>query len=317
MIRIITIEREYGCGGPEIAQNLAQQLGWKLWDQLLTQEIARLANCSLTAVEQREERRDPLYYRLLKSFVRGSYEGNIGAGPVEMLDADSLVRISERVVRQAAATGNCILVGRGSQHFLQDRTDTLRFFLYAPQEEKVRRLVAGGMKRQDAELSVSEVDRERAAFIKKYFDVDWPNRTVYHAGYHSRHPAPDAVTAVCRSTGIFFRLTRFTLRRHDGAEDNHPAARIPGAYALVFRDGSPHLQARPKPLLQAPDRYRSALRWIPLTRLRSPRAAARRRSVLRCVDRPARDRCLAHPDRLRASHWFLWPFCPPGLAFSN
>jgi cytidylate kinase len=181
MIRIITIEREYGCGGPEIAQKLAQQLGWKLWDQLLTQEIARLAHCSLKAVEQREERRDPLYYRLLKSFVRGSYEGNIGADPVTMLDADSLVRISERVVRQAAATGNCILVGRGSQHFLQDRDDTLRFFLYAPQEEKVHRLVAGGMKHQEAELLVSEVDRERAAFIKKYFDVEWPNRTVYHA----------------------------------------------------------------------------------------------------------------------------------------
>jgi cytidylate kinase len=181
MIRIITIEREYGCGAPEIAQKLAQQLGWKLWDQLLTQEIARLAHCSLRAVEQREERRDPLYYRLLKSFVRGSYEGNIGADPVEMLDADSLVRISERVVRQAAATGNCILVGRGSQHFLQDRDDTLRFFLYAPQEEKVRRLMAGGMKREDAELSVNDVDRERAAFIKKYFDADWPNRTAYHA----------------------------------------------------------------------------------------------------------------------------------------
>ena len=43
MIRIITVEREYGCGGGEIAQRLAEHLGWKLWDQLLTEEIARLA----------------------------------------------------------------------------------------------------------------------------------------------------------------------------------------------------------------------------------------------------------------------------------
>ena len=41
MIKIITIEREYGSGGGEIAQQLAKQLGWKLWDQLLTEEIAR------------------------------------------------------------------------------------------------------------------------------------------------------------------------------------------------------------------------------------------------------------------------------------
>src|SRR5262249_6112808 len=51
MIRIITVEREYGCGGGEIAQQLAEHLGWKLWDQELTEEIARLANCPKAEVE--------------------------------------------------------------------------------------------------------------------------------------------------------------------------------------------------------------------------------------------------------------------------
>src|SRR5215469_5380543 len=76
MIKIVTIEREYGCGGGEIAQLVASRLGWKLWDQRLTEEIARLANCPKTVVEAREERNDPLYYRLFKSFMRGSYEGS-------------------------------------------------------------------------------------------------------------------------------------------------------------------------------------------------------------------------------------------------
>lgn len=76
MIRIITIEREYGSGAAQIAKKVAAALGWKLWDQLLTQEIARLAHCEQSAVEKREERQDPLYYRLLKSFVLGSYEGS-------------------------------------------------------------------------------------------------------------------------------------------------------------------------------------------------------------------------------------------------
>jgi cytidylate kinase len=66
MVRIITIEREFGCGAAQIAVQLATRLNWKLWDQQLTQEIARLANCKLSAVEQHEERRDPLYRRLLK-----------------------------------------------------------------------------------------------------------------------------------------------------------------------------------------------------------------------------------------------------------
>ncbi len=181
MVRIITIEREFGCGAAKIAEQLAARLNWKLWDQQLTQEIARLANCKLSAVEQQEERRDPLYRRLLKSFALGSYEGNMGVYPVEMLDADSIVRFSERVVLQAADAGNCVIVGRGSQHFLQGRADTLSFFLYAPREKKVRRLIAEGNKQSHAEALVDTVDRERAAFIKNYFNVEWPNREVYHA----------------------------------------------------------------------------------------------------------------------------------------
>jgi cytidylate kinase len=186
MIRIITIEREYGCGASEIARKLAEQLGWTLWDQRLTSEIARGANCELSAVEQREERRDPLYYRLLKSFTRGSYEGSVNVGPMMLdpltaLDSDSIVRISRRMVEKAAAEGNCVLVGRGSQHFLQDRTDTLRFFLYAPSQEKIRRLIAQGTSQSEAEDQVERVDRERAAFIKTYFKAEWPNRPVYHA----------------------------------------------------------------------------------------------------------------------------------------
>ncbi len=58
---------------------LRKQLGWKLWDQLLTEEIARLADCPKAVVEGREERTDPLYYRLFKSFLRGSYEGSLNA----------------------------------------------------------------------------------------------------------------------------------------------------------------------------------------------------------------------------------------------
>ncbi len=181
MIRIITIEREYGSGAAQIAVKLADRLGWKLWDQQVTQEIARLAHCHQSEVARREERRDPLYQRLLKSFALGSSEGYRGAPAVEMLDADSIFKYAQRIVEQAAAAGNCVILGRGSQHFLQSRKDTLRFFLYAPTEDKVRRLVSEGNTQAKAEVLVDTVDRERAAFIKNYFHAEWPNRPVYHA----------------------------------------------------------------------------------------------------------------------------------------
>jgi cytidylate kinase len=181
VIRIITIEREYGSGAAQIAAKLAMRLGWKLWDQQLTQEIARHAHCEQSAVAQREERRDPLYQRLLKSFALGSSEGYRGGPQVEMLDSDSIFRYAQRIVEQAAAAGNCVIVGRGAQHFLQHRKDTLRFFLYGPTDDKVHRLVSEGNTKAKAEALVDTVDRERAAFIKNYFHVDWPNRAVYHA----------------------------------------------------------------------------------------------------------------------------------------
>jgi cytidylate kinase len=180
-IKIVTIEREYGCGGGEIAQLLARQLGWKLWDQLLTEEIARLAECPKTVVEGREERTDPLYYRLFKSFLRGSYEGSINAHKLKVVDSESILRITERVVQHAAKTGNSVIVGRGSQQFLKSRPDTLRVFLYAPREDKVRRLLRRGKSDQEAEERVDTVDRERADFIQKYFGVEWPDRAIYHA----------------------------------------------------------------------------------------------------------------------------------------
>lgn len=181
VIRIITIEREYGSGARDIARELAHRLAWKLWDDRLTEEIARLAHCKQSAVRMREERRDPVYYRLFKSFAMGSYEGSPDASSVEMLDADSIVRLSERVVEQAAEEGNCVIVGRGSQHFLRSRGDTLRFFLYASAQDKTRRLVEEGKTETDAQALVGTVDRERAAFIRKYFHAEWPNRSLYHA----------------------------------------------------------------------------------------------------------------------------------------
>jgi cytidylate kinase len=180
MIKIITIEREYGSGGGEIAQLLSKQLGWKLWDQLLTEEIARLAECPKAVVQLREERTDPLYYRLFKSFLRGSYEGSLNAHKLKVVDSESILKLTERVVLHAAKTGNSVIVGRGSQQFLKNRQDTLRIFLYAPREEKVRRLLARGKNQNEAEQLVDTVDRERADFIQKFFHVEWPDRTLYH-----------------------------------------------------------------------------------------------------------------------------------------
>jgi cytidylate kinase len=180
MIRVITIDREYGSGAAEIAEHLAARLGWKLWDQRLTDEIARRMDCERGAVEEREERRDPAYYRLFKSFLRGSFEGTVNAPRLKLVDADCIRDTAQAIVKEVAEGGDCVIVGRGAAYYLGDRQDAFHVFIYAPFQEKVQRLQAAGKSEAQAIELAETVDVDRAAFIQQYFKVDWPDRHRFH-----------------------------------------------------------------------------------------------------------------------------------------
>jgi cytidylate kinase len=179
MYRVITVEREYGSGAGEIARQLSEHLGWKLWDKDLTQEIARVANVDSSAVSMCEERVDSTFQRLVKVFWRGSYERTMKLEH-EPFDPDRMVEIGEQVMCEIAERGNCVIVGRGAPYFLRERADTFHVFLYAPRAEKLRRIQTLGRSLHDAEDLVDTVDRERILFVKHYFGADWPTRSLYH-----------------------------------------------------------------------------------------------------------------------------------------
>ena len=178
MYRVITIEREYGCGAAEIARKLSSKLGWKLWDRDLTAEIARVANVDPSSVSMCEERVDSTFQRLVKVFWRGSYErsANLSHQP---FGPDRMVEVGEEVMCNIAEQGNCVIVGRGAPYFLREREDTFHVFLYAPRAEKLRRIQSLGRNLKDAEDLVDTVDRERILFVKHYFGADWPTRSLY------------------------------------------------------------------------------------------------------------------------------------------
>lgn len=179
MFRVVTIEREYGCGGGGIAAKLAQRLGWKLWDHLLTEEIARIAEVDCTAVMRCDERMDSPFHRLAKTFWRGSYERSAPLGG-QIFDADRMVAIMQEILSRIAQEGNAVIVGRGGPYLLREDAEAFHVFLYAPRTEKIRRTVADGNSVEEAEQLVDTVDRERAAYINHYFNADWPTRSLYH-----------------------------------------------------------------------------------------------------------------------------------------
>ena len=180
MFRIITIEREFGSGAGDIARELASRLGWKLWDNSVTEEIARLAQVDSSEVRRCDERMDSSLYRLAKVFWRGSYERSMPLGGGKSFDTDCMVEMMKEVIEKAAQEGNCVIVGRGSPYFLRERSDAFHVFLYARRAEKIQRLIKTGKSQKEAEELVDTVDQDRIAFVKHYFHADWPTRCLYH-----------------------------------------------------------------------------------------------------------------------------------------
>src|SRR5579864_869125 len=179
MFRLVTIEREYGCGAAPIAAQLAQELGWKLWDHLLTEEIAHLAQVDPSAVLRCDERMDSKLHRLSKVFWRGSYERSSPLGN-QVFDTDRMVSMMQEIMNRIGREGNAVVVGRGAPYFLREHPEAFHVFLYAPRAEKIRRTMAEGHTRQEAEERVDSIDRERIAYVKHYFNADWPTRSLYH-----------------------------------------------------------------------------------------------------------------------------------------
>ena len=186
MKQILLIDREFGSGGSTIAQILAARLKWKLFDDELSREIARVANIPEELCRKREMRKDPFLHNLIHLIWRGSFDRNLPSPDMAILDTDRLACIVEKVVTQAAENGPCIIVGRGAPYFLRERKDTLAVFLYASRELKYRRILKRLKNDEKEALELLDTqDEERRQFVKHYFGHEWPNRHLFHGMFNT------------------------------------------------------------------------------------------------------------------------------------
>jgi cytidylate kinase len=122
---------------------------------------------------------DSRLHRLAKTFWRGSYERSAALG-TQIFDTDRMMSMMQEIMNHVAREGNAVIVGRGGPYFLREHAEAYHVFLYAPRSEKIRRTMAEGHSQHEAEEMVDSIDRERAAYIKHYFNADWPTRSLYH-----------------------------------------------------------------------------------------------------------------------------------------
>jgi len=212
MIRAITIEREFGCGAPEIARLVASRVGWSLWDERLTQEIARLTQSTPEAIEQREWRTDPVVYRVFKDFLRGAFEGGLPpANRLHLLDARRIAAVSEIAVKGALSSGPSVIVGRGSQYFLRNRKDVFHVFLYASRDHKIGRLISKGVTQDKAIEQIDTTDEARAAFVRQYLGLKWPEPNLYHVMFNTEMGESCTATMLVECVRQFERETEGSL----------------------------------------------------------------------------------------------------------
>jgi hypothetical protein len=181
MKQILLIDREFGAGASTIGEKLAARLNWKLFDQELTEEIARLARIPVKLCQRHEERADPWLQRLINVIWRGSFDRNLPSPDLAILDTDRLASILQQVVERTAEKGPCVIVGRGAPYFLRNRTDTFSVFLYASRELKYRRVLKRVGNEAEAVELVDTMDEDRRKFVKHYFGHEWPNRQLFQA----------------------------------------------------------------------------------------------------------------------------------------
>lgn len=179
MYRAVTVAREYGSGGGPIAAKLAARLGWDLLDNALITEVAKTAKVDASICHQCDERVDSWFHRLNKrTFGRGVFEG-VAAG--EIFDADAMLALSRKMIEEAARHGKAVIVGRAAQCILQGRRDVFHTFIYAPLEERIRRVREYYGSAFATPERIDEQDRIRSQYVQHYYASDWRDPHLYDA----------------------------------------------------------------------------------------------------------------------------------------
>jgi cytidylate kinase len=169
---LITVSRQYGSGGSEIARLVAAALGWTVIDNEFVAEVARRAGLPPEEVAAREERAPGLLERLARTLAVASPEMFVTTAGVPRAEDDeaTIVRVTERVIADAAANGRVVLVGRGAQAILARRPEALHVYVVASREWRARLAVERlGVAPGEVDRVLTETDRQRDRYVKEHY----------------------------------------------------------------------------------------------------------------------------------------------------
>lgn len=172
---VITISRMYGSCGSEVAERVADALGWPLFDNAMVDAVAERSGLSQAEVTAQDERVPSLVERIASALSLGSPE-IIPAMPVDGIETteERIVAVTGRIIEEAVQTGPAVFVGRGAQCLLAARTDALHVFCYAPRAALRRYVIEKfGLSTPDADRRVAEMNHQREVYVKRHWGRNW------------------------------------------------------------------------------------------------------------------------------------------------
>ena len=180
MFRVLTVASECGAGGSIIAKMVAETLGWHLLDRELIEAVARTAHVDTETVGRYDEHVESWWHRFNRGGLQAAaiYAG-VACADAQLFDADAVADITRQAISEAADTGSCVIVGRGAQCGLQNRSDVLHVFVYGPWHERVSRVRGRERSACNVEELIQLQDQERASYIRTYYGCDWKDPHLY------------------------------------------------------------------------------------------------------------------------------------------
>ena len=179
---IVTISRQYGSGGSDVAERVARALGWHLYDNAVVDEVAVRLGISPAEVSAREERMPSLAERLASAISLSAPEMMPTVGDAALPPSEErIVEVTGRVLEEAVQAGPAVIVGRGAQCLLATRSDAIHVFCYAPLDALAAYAVTNlGVKLDEARKTVVGMNARSEEYVKRHWKRDWRDVANYH-----------------------------------------------------------------------------------------------------------------------------------------
>jgi cytidylate kinase len=178
---IVTISREYGAAGLAVADGTAHALGFELLTDDLPKTVAARLGTSPGEVDARAGSEPTFTERLLGGLGAGMPELVSPAAPKLPEDFDESLRLEiERTIRERAALGRVVILGRNAGAVLGERADLVRVFLTAPRAWRVSRIVESfNNSPAQALADIERIDAKRKKFAKERYKIAWGDAGSY------------------------------------------------------------------------------------------------------------------------------------------